>query len=245
MIEPKINMVTMQTDSLNKITIERKSDELNSIVQTAQSIYPKVKIIPYLLGDSVISSLLAYAEKEHFDLIVMGTKGAGRIKEVFMGTITSGAIEKTKIPLLSVPLFSELRKPQTILLAIDQFEKGKDLFYELMELAKLFSANLKIVLIKDNEEKRALVTLEHNLKEFKEFMIRSFPAISIQAELVEGVDFEESIATYCSLHNVDLIAMVSYPKSFWEKLFRKGNTKEMAIHSSIPILAIPKSNNSI
>jgi len=33
--------------------------------------------------------------------------------------------------------------------------------------------------------------------------------------------------------------MVTYPKSFLEKFFFKSFTKNMAFHSTIPILAIP------
>ena len=244
-IEPKINMATMQTDSLNKISIERKSEELNSLVSTALSIYPKIKITPYLLGESVVPALLAYAEKEEMDLIIMGTNGSGGIKEAIMGTVTAAAIEKTNIPILSVPIYYDLKKPASLLLAIDQFEKEEDLYEELMEIAELFSATLNIVLIKDSEEKRNLDNLEQNLKEFMEFLLQKFPNVSITTELLKGTNFEDSIAEYCSIHDVDLLAMVSYPKSFWEKLFRKGNTRSMAFHSTVPILAIPKRTPTI
>ena len=239
-IEPRINMVTMQTDSLNKITIERRSEELNSIVASAQTIYPNVKFTPYLLGESVVPALLAYAEKEEMDLIIMGTNGSGGIKEAIMGTVTAGAIEKTNIPILSVPIYYDLKKPETLLLAIDQFDKQEDLYEELMQIAQLFSANLNIVLVKDNEEKRSSAILEQSLKEFMEFLRQHYPNVTVQAELLKEADFEACIINYCDHHNVDLLAMVSYPKSFWEKLFRKGSTRSMAFHSSVPILAIPK-----
>lgn len=239
-IEPKINMATMQTDSLNKINLENKSKELQSVVQSALAIYPNVKIVPYILGDSVVTSMLEYAEKERFDLIVMGTKGADSgIRKMLIGTVTADAIGKSSIPILSVPLLYELKKPETLLLATDQFEKDEQLFLELTNLAKIFSSSIKIVLVKDKEEERDGEMLEKELKGFQFFLQSKFPEITFESEQIEGNDFEETIESYCELHDVDMIAMVSYPKSFWEKLFRKGNTKTMAFHSSIPILAIP------
>lgn len=239
-IEPKINMATMQTDSLNKINLENKSKELQSVVQSALAIYPNVKIVPYILGDSVVTSMLEYAEKERFDLIVMGTKGADSgIRKMLIGTVTADAIGKSSIPILSVPLLYELKKPETLLLATDQFEKDEQLFLELTNLAKIFSSSIKIVLVKDKEEERDGEMLEKELKGFQFFLQSKFPEITFESEQIEGDDFEETIESYCELHDIDMIAMVSYPKSFWEKLFRKGNTKTMAFHSSIPILAIP------
>ena len=52
-------------------------------------------------------------------------------------------------------------------------------------------------------------------------------------------EFEATIEDYDKKHGVDIISMITYPKSFWEKLLNKSVTKKMAFHSRIPVLAIP------
>ena len=47
-------------------------------------------------------SIVSYAEKNKFDLIVMGSRGLGSVKEFFLGSISNYVIHKTKIPVLLV-----------------------------------------------------------------------------------------------------------------------------------------------
>lgn len=62
---------------------------------------------------------------------------------------------------------------------------------------------------------------------------------SFKGELLEGKEFEETIEKYDDNNEVDIIAMITYPKSFLDKLLRRSVTKKMAFHSKIPVLAIP------
>ncbi|HET7118528.1 MAG TPA: universal stress protein, partial [Hanamia sp.] len=91
-IEPAINMVTMQSDSSGKKVVKARKAKLNLSLKSIAGVYPGVKVIPYLAGGSVIPSILQYAEKENMDLIIMGTKGASGLKRLFIGSVTAGVI---------------------------------------------------------------------------------------------------------------------------------------------------------
>jgi nucleotide-binding universal stress UspA family protein len=67
----------------------------------------------------------------------------------------------------------------------------------------------------------------------------TFPDVIFKGELLRGEDFEMAIDQYSNKNEVDIIAMVTYPKSFFEKVLQKSVTKKMAFNSTIPILAIP------
>src|SRR5690606_39132074 len=86
-IEPSLNMATMQTDSLSRKVIDQSSENLKLAVQAARKVYPKTTIIPHLEGGKVVDAILGYASKKRAGLIIMGTKGAGGLKKFFLGTV--------------------------------------------------------------------------------------------------------------------------------------------------------------
>lgn len=56
-----------------------------------------------MLEEDTIDGMLHTIEKENIDIVVMGTKGATGLKEVFIGSITSHLMEKASCPVLAIP----------------------------------------------------------------------------------------------------------------------------------------------
>ena len=63
-IEPSINMVTMQTDSSGKEVLNERGRKLIVLQKTVAGIYPGIKVIIHLLGGKPIHSILKYTEME-------------------------------------------------------------------------------------------------------------------------------------------------------------------------------------
>ncbi|WP_027084568.1 universal stress protein [Cohnella panacarvi] len=66
----------------------------------------KTAHIPYastvVLTGIPASVLLEYAEKYHCDLIVMGSRGLGAIKEWMLGSVSHHVVQQSKVPVLIV-----------------------------------------------------------------------------------------------------------------------------------------------
>ena len=240
-VEPTLNMATMQTDSSGKKVVADKSENLDLSLKAIAEVYPDVKIAPFLVGGNVIPSILKYAEKENPDLIVMGTKGASGLKKIFIGSVTAGIIGKTNFPVLTVPASYELAKPEAIVFATNQFERNEHLLENFVNLAKIFSIPVHVIVFKDVDgiENADFIYNEEQLNYYLRFLKETFPRTAFKGEILEGSDFESAIDAYCINNAAGMIAMVTYPKSFFEKFFFKSFTKNMAFHSTIPILAIP------
>lgn len=240
-IEPTINMATMQSDSSGKKVVKDRTSKLNLSLKSIAEVYPHIKVLPFLAGGTVISSILEYAEKEKMDMIVMGTKGASGLKKIFVGSVTAGVVGKTRIPVLTVPVSYEMEKPDTIVFATNQFEKNKELLNKIIAIPKLFSSVIHVVIFKDidSDEHADFIYNEEQLNDYLQFLKENFPDIIFKGELLSGKDFETTINRYSNKNEVDIIAMVTYPKSFFERVLQKSVTKKMAFYSTIPILAIP------
>ncbi|MEO8711560.1 MAG: universal stress protein [Parafilimonas sp.] len=240
-IEPSLNMANMKTDSSNKKVVKERSDELILSLKSVAAAYPDVNVIPYLAGGEIIPAILEYAENENVDLIVMGTKGATGLKQFFIGSVTAGAISKTKIPVLTVPVSYEIEEPDIILFATNQFEKNLSLLNKMIAIPALFSAAVHVVVFKDidGDENAHLIYNDEQVNDYIQFLKETFPDVKFTGALLEGKDFEFTIDRYNDKNEGDMIMMITYPKSSFEKLFQKSVTKKMAFHSTLPILAIP------
>lgn len=240
-IEPGINMATMQADSSRPRVTKETSFQLKLVSDTITSIYPGVKVLTQLCGGNTVDSILDFSEKAMVDLIIMGTTGASGLKKLFIGSVASGTIAKTTIPILTIPAAYEVEEPDAILFATNHFEKDINILQKITNISELFSASVHVVVFKekDGEKYADLIYNEEQLNDYLQFLKDTFPTVFFKGELLEGKDFERAIEHYSDKHGIDIIGMVTYPKSFLEKLLQKSMTKQMAFHSTTPILAIP------
>jgi len=202
---------------------------------------PGIKTETEIAKGMTITSILDFAEGQQIDLIVMGTKGATGLKEILMGSVAAGTFGRSKIPVLAVPDEYVFEVPDAVLFATNHFEENKDLLNKIVEVANLFSASIHVAVFVDTDTAEAsdYIYNTRQLNHYLDFLRNTFPDVAFNAELLEGSEFEETIEKYDTKNEVDIIAMITYPKSFWERLMKKSVTKKMAFHSKIPVLAIP------
>jgi nucleotide-binding universal stress UspA family protein len=49
-----------------------------------------------------VEEIVGFSADKNFDLIVIGARGLGSVKEVFLGSVSNGVLHKSKIPVLIV-----------------------------------------------------------------------------------------------------------------------------------------------
>lgn len=215
--------------------------ELDSIRNNIASAYPDIKMETKIVEGATAISIVDFAESNQIDLIVMGTKGATGMTEIFIGSVAADTIGRTKVPVLAIPDEYVMEVPDAILFATNNFEENKDLLNKIVEVSKLFSTTIHVAVFVDTDNAEASDYLfnTRQLNRYMEFLQKTFPGVSFLGELLEGEEFEEVIKKYDDKNEVDIIAMITYPKNIWERLMKKSVTKKMAFHSKIPVLAIP------
>jgi len=228
-------------EKLEKEIENNRIGELNALQKSILQQYPDIKIESEVVRGTIINSVIDFAESKQIDLIVMGTKGATGLQEIFMGSVSAGTIGRSKIPVLTVPNDYIFKTPDGILFATNRFEENAELLNKIVEIANLFSASIHVAVFVDTDTAVAADYIQNTrqLTNYLDYLKNAFPGIVFKAELLEGNVFEEIIEKYNTKNEVDIIAMITYPKSFWERLLKKSMTKKMAFHSKIPVLAIP------
>ena len=147
---------------------------------------------------------------------------------------------QTEIPPKATPVEVGKFAPDAILFATNHFEENKELLNQIVDVAKLFSSTIHVVVFVDTDLAEAYDYV-YNTKElhhYIEFLKNTYPDVSFKGELLEGEEFEETIEKYNDKTGVDIVAMITYPKTFWDRLLKKKMTKEMAFHSKVPVLVV-------
>ncbi len=182
---------------------------------------------------------IAALEENAYDYIVMGTKGATGLKEVFMGSMTHSIVAlHKKIPLLVIPENAVFNEPDSIGFATDfaRAYSHEDL-QPLIVLTKLWKATVRMVEVYEKPEitqvkKDHLQQLE-DLLSGVDYRFHTVPEFS---------SLENCINVFDDELNIDLLVMIDYPKTFFERLTREPVVKKMTFHTTLPFLILPSHN---
>jgi len=261
-----VHSCDLVTDTFqDQLTIKKEHNELildkadKSLALLKKSIEDteNVTVQTRIYDGNVMDSILQAAEDHNADFIIIGTRGETELADRIFGSTTSNLLGKTNVPLIVVSPLSEWEisentldvstpgdthsfAPDAILFATNHFEENTKLLNPIVDVARLFSSTIHVAVFMDTDYSGVYDYLYNTraLDFYVEFLRRTYPGVSFRGELLEGKDFESTMEKYNDKNGVDLIAMITYPKTFWDRLLKKKVTKEMAFHSKIPVMAV-------
>jgi nucleotide-binding universal stress UspA family protein len=182
-------------------------------------------------GDA-IACIVDRANKMNYDLVVMGTKGATGLKEVFLGSVTSTILQKVNIPILAIPAAFQFEQIKTIVLAIDSQGVQQDATLRpLIDLAKALHATIRIYhLIEEEEESDLDIAPEIDL------LLQEIPhAFHVE---IKSLNVNEAINNFVAAQQADLLCMIRRKKTFWDRLFFGSSTIKEVFDSPVPLLVL-------
>jgi nucleotide-binding universal stress UspA family protein len=229
-------------EKYNNLVLDEDKERLEALRSLLQSNFPACIVETHIEAESGIAeSIHRFSNSNDIDLIIMGTHGATGLKSVLMGSVAASVISGSKIPVLAIPDEYIPRPPQAILLATNQFEEDREMMERLMDLVRIFPALLHVVVFLDKGQDDAADYVQQTAKlhRYIEYLEENFPDVNLKPSVIEGEDLDDALELYRLRNDIDVIALISYPKSFFEKLFQKSTSRRMAFHSKVPVLAIP------
>jgi nucleotide-binding universal stress UspA family protein len=203
---------------------------------TANNGYDDVEITLHTLPGEFIAALKEMVEISKPELLVMGTKGASGLKEVWVGSNTMKAIERIKVSTLVVPAEATFKPIENIVFMSDlKPVENDDALDALLTLAKISDAEVRIVNVKPEdehsnwEERLERSRIQHILGE----------SVKQDYRKINNSDVLKGLEGYIAKKgNVDVIAIVTRKKNLFDKLFKPEYTKELAFRSMIPLLVM-------
>ncbi len=187
-----------------------------------------------IVQGSVATAITSIAYREDYDLIVMGTQGASGIKKALIGSNTGHVIKESKVPVLAIPSGTDWSKENKISVALELHKEDEKYFNKLFELTQHMELPYEFFHIKTeiNFEK------EIEFKGLEVYLKEKNPDLKIKFTLIDSSDVTEGISQYLENNPNSILVMFYKNKSFFEYLFNKSNSLEMAFHTHVPLLVI-------
>jgi nucleotide-binding universal stress UspA family protein len=198
---------------------------------------------PSITGINVIveSGLVSYklnklAKEKAADLIVMGIDNERSfVKEHVLGSTSIEEARSFKIPVLIVPVNAECRKFKSIAFACDYKYAPKEVsaLIQVKYYTTLFEGKLNIVHVLEPEH-------QISLKEAKsdKFIEDTLEKTEHKTFFVYEKNASEGILEFVKTHEIDLVIVEPQHHGFFERIFSKSTTKELAFHLNVPLLAL-------
>ena len=175
--------------------------------------------------------ILAYAEKNHPLLIVMGRGG-----EETLGSTTADAIYNANVPVLVVPdkaSVVEMDKFSKILYATNFDEKDFAVLDKLMILLKPF--NTKIYCVHVGQPTGNGWDLAR-LEGMKGILQEKYQNKSFECHLIVGTDILNSLEKYIDEEKIDIISLTTHKRNMISRLFNPSLARKMVFHTRTPLL---------
>ncbi|MFX0557907.1 universal stress protein [Maribacter sp. CXY002] len=189
------------------------------------------------IADSLVNGIGRFAIKNNIDYVFMGTKGSSAVKEVFMGSSTIKVIKYFNYcPIIAVPASYNLKIPRKMVFATN-FEHTYTAveLIPLITIAQLWNSEIIIAHV---DRGTGLSTEQENCRKLLDNRLYG---LKHRFEEVNGASrISEAIMTYTSKNeNIELIAMINYWHSFFEKLTKENVIKRLAFYTEVPFLIFP------
>ncbi|HEX6892766.1 MAG TPA: universal stress protein, partial [Chryseolinea sp.] len=175
--------------------------------------------------------------KKNIDMIAMGTQGVSSIGKVFLGTNTAEIIEKSSCPVLAIPVSTKPYAPSEILFATDyapgDWESAKVLTY----MARKINGTITYLHVTRADDEDELDKEREALNEFTSDIKKKTGFDQIKSKVVSDNNVFMGLDSVLQDSTVDLLCLSTRRRNLIQKLYDPSVTRQMAIHTRIPLLA--------
>ncbi|ULQ53156.1 universal stress protein [Flavihumibacter fluvii] len=201
---------------------ERKLAELKSMYGA--------KVTTHLVLGKITDAILDFSASNHFDLIVMGTKGAWGIQEKLSGSETQMIARKSTIPVLSLMCDRSDLQIKNILLVHQFNDPVKEDLELLQKLIAGFEPTVHLLQITSGAVDTESVVIRYNMRQFAEMNnIKNY-----ECHILHDKDVENGVIHFNQMNNMDIICIGTHGKA---GIFHKSATEKLINHLFKPIIS--------
>ncbi len=225
---------SLKAKDLEEILINDARNECIHLIEELKSPHtPKIKyeVIPGYPVSKVVNN---YANNHDINLIIMGTKGATGLKRIFLGSNAASVINKSLVPVIAVPEFAQFNDLSDIVYATDILDLKSEI-ERVVSFARKFNARVHVLHVTSPREENAIDATGIVTQLINRL---NYPHISFAVSHANNP--EEGIDEYIAKNKIDMLAMFTHELTFFEKLFGKGITRQIALFNKVPLLTFKK-----
>ena len=230
-VEPPYNFATAVKGMLDMMEKNARS-RMKILIEECDA---DIKISTQIRHGRTSSEILDCAERENVNMVVMGSRGQGRLSRAVLGSVSQTIAQELTIPLFLIPEAKGEPDIETFIFSSDFRPDDPDHYLYTSSVADFFNASISIVHMSpdDNFDER----IRH--LGFTEILRDETGDDSLNIEIVKGDSLLHGIAEYVDRHKKSALVFNRYRKSVLQKLFKKNHTDEIVVYADLPLLIIP------
>jgi nucleotide-binding universal stress UspA family protein len=190
--------------------------------------FPKLEISTFVNTGSFKKEIKRFTEHHQVKLIVMGLAEKNRFYKSVYGSHGVDIAGKLNAPVIIVPEQFKKHALTNVVLAVDNSEKlHSSSLKEFDFLVKTLKPKVNVLHCRTEDEifepeKKAIKinNVHHNI------------------EVLPAKNIKNGIGKFNQEHAIDLVTIISRKHSFFYNLFAESNTKQIALSTKIPVMAI-------
>lgn len=211
-----------------------KEELLSDMVNIAEAWKQELKLTIDIQHD-IIDGLpgeviLNLSEMNDTDMIIMGTKGKGRLVKSLVGSVSTKVARNADCPVILVPAGSNNFSMSHLLYCSEEIETDIGAIKEVMKLSRANDTKLTVLHIENGEY--------YNENIIKHALQKIIPQNKLKIVSLTGSSSTSAINEYSDAANVDLIITSTKPRTKLGNLFHRSFSFEMAVKTEKPLLII-------
>jgi len=168
-----------------------------------------------------------------YNLVVIGTNGADTFYQYAFGSNSYRVIEKSKCPIIVVPIHYAYRPLHSLVYAYDPDTNPIFLVEQLKQLTISLNATIKVLHITEekvtDEVRRKMEILEGAIK------ARESKATKWTFDFTHADEVGWALNQYMKIHDADMLVLSFHHRSLMEKLFTENVVKQISMVASYPV----------
>ncbi|GAB3792509.1 hypothetical protein GCM10028819_02850 [Spirosoma humi] len=193
---------------------------------------PTVAIRCHAQEGHTMNAIRLVTKTEQADLLIMSTVGTAPQSTQRFGSIATGMVAETDVPLLLIPPGISYAGLKNAVLCIDLTEPPNAVtFDQALQFAKSVGCVLNVLCIND---KPGWVNIHERAEHLRRLLAQQPHTLTIET----GGELYDTILTFAHANKTDLIIMMPQIRSWFWKWLEEGETQRMARLTDIPLLAI-------
>jgi len=168
----------------------------------------------------------------HANLLIMSTVGTAPQSAQLMGSIATGMVAETEVPLLLIPPGVTYDGLKNVVLGIDLAAAPNAVSFDAaLSFARTFGSVINVLCISDKPDD---ITTKQQAGRIRHLLNLQPHTLTIQT----GEEIHNTLLAFAHANKADLIIMLPQMRNWLVKLFSEGETQRMARLTDIPLLAV-------
>jgi nucleotide-binding universal stress UspA family protein len=185
-------------------------------------------------GGDLIDNLDRLAHTRRATMIAMGLTGRTGLQQKFIGSNTLRTVDRSIYPVMIIPPDATFRDIKNVAFASDLVDVENSTPSVLINaVLGIFNPKLHVV----NVNPEHYISVSDETKQQEDKLAEMFAPYEKQFHYLTMNDFQDALSTFLTDQNIDMLITIPRHHSGNAGLWESSNTRKLAYHSHIPILA--------